>query len=63
MSTIPSGDSAPATPRRYGWEGGLGTSWSSDPDEDLAGILMTQRLASPGSPRIDLDFWASVYGA
>jgi hypothetical protein len=23
---------------------------------------MTQRLASPGSPRIDLDFWASVYG-
>jgi len=24
--------------------------------------LLTQRLASPGSPRIDLDFWASVYG-
>jgi hypothetical protein len=28
----------------------------------MVGILMTQRLASPGSPRIDLDFWASVYG-
>ena len=62
LSTIPSGDGAPATPGRYGGEGGLGTSWSSDPDEDLVGILMTQRLASPGSPRIDLDFWASVYG-
>ena len=62
LSTIPGGDATPATPRRYGWEGGLGTSWSSDPDEDMVGILMTQRLASPGSPRVDLDFWASVYG-
>jgi len=62
LSTIPGGDGALATPGRYGWEGGLGTSWSSDPDEEMVGILMTQRLASPGSPRIDLDFWASVYG-
>jgi CubicO group peptidase (beta-lactamase class C family) len=63
LSTIPGGDGVTATPGRYGWEGGLGTSWSSDPEEDMVGILMTQRLASPGSPRIDLDFWASVYGA
>jgi CubicO group peptidase (beta-lactamase class C family) len=62
LSTIPGGDGVTATPGRYGWEGGLGTSWSSDPEEDMVGILMTQRLASPGSPRIDLDFWASVYG-
>ena len=62
LSTIPGEDAAAATPGRYGWEGGLGTSWSSDPTEDMVGILLTQRLASPGSPRIDLDFWASVYG-
>ena len=62
LSTIPSDDAALATPGRYGWEGGLGTSWSSDPTEDMVGILLTQRLASPGSPRIDLDFWATVYG-
>jgi hypothetical protein len=24
---------------------------------------MTQRLAGPGSPRIDLDFWTSAYAA
>ena len=62
LSTIPGDDAAAATPGRYGWEGGLGTSWSSDPTEDMVGILLTQRLASPGSPRIDLDFWATVYG-
>jgi CubicO group peptidase (beta-lactamase class C family) len=62
LSTIPSEDAAVATPGRYGWEGGLGTSWCSDPTEDMVGILLTQRLASPGSPRIDLDFWATVYG-
>ncbi len=62
LSTKPGDDAAAATPGRYGWEGGLGTSWSSDPAGDMVGILMTQRLASPGSPRIDLDFWASVYG-
>ena len=28
---------------RYGWDGGLGTSWYSDPREEMVGILMTQR--------------------
>src|SRR5712691_1941761 len=28
---------------KYGWDGGLGTSWSSDPGEEMVGILMTQR--------------------
>ena len=63
VSTITGGDAAAATPGRYGWGGGLGTSWYSDPTEDLVGILMTQRLASPQSSRIDLDFWTSVYQA
>ena len=51
------------TPGRFGWDGGYGTSGYSDPEEDLIGILMTQRLAGPDSPGIDLDFWTSAYGA
>lgn len=43
---------------RYGWFGGLGTSWYTEPATDLVAILMTQRLP----PSIDLhnDFWVSL---
>ena len=48
----------------FGWDGGLGTSWRSDPREDLIGILMTQRAwTSPTPPDVCLDFWTSVYQA
>jgi CubicO group peptidase (beta-lactamase class C family) len=30
-----------ASPGRYGWDGGFGTTWASDPAEDLVAILMT----------------------
>jgi CubicO group peptidase (beta-lactamase class C family) len=58
VSTITGDDAAVATPARYGWEGGLGTSWSSDPTEDRVGILMTQRL--PPALPVFADFW--TYG-
>jgi CubicO group peptidase (beta-lactamase class C family) len=49
---------------RYGWDGGLGTSWYSDPREDMVGILMTQRAwTSPVPPAVCLDFWTSAYQA
>ena len=49
---------------RFGWDGGLGTSWYSDPAEDLVGILMTQRAwTSPDPPNICHNFWTSVYQA
>jgi CubicO group peptidase (beta-lactamase class C family) len=54
-------DEVAATPGRFGWDGGLGTSWYSDFDEDLVAILMTQVLGFPS--RVDLDFWTAVYGA
>jgi CubicO group peptidase (beta-lactamase class C family) len=63
VSIITSRDDVAAVPGRYGWDGGLGTSWSSDPTEDMVTILMTQRLASPQSSRIDLDFWTLAYQA
>ncbi|HYI16203.1 MAG TPA: serine hydrolase domain-containing protein, partial [Thermomicrobiales bacterium] len=37
-------DGIAATPGRYGWDGGLGTTWYSDPAEELIGIMLCQRL-------------------
>lgn len=46
---------------RFGWDGGYGTSWYSDPRQQLTGILLTQRLMdSPQPPRTFTDFWNSV---
>jgi CubicO group peptidase (beta-lactamase class C family) len=57
-------DNVFAVPGRFGWDGGYGTSWYSDPSEDLIGILMTQRLwTSPSPPDVCLDFWTSAYQA
>jgi CubicO group peptidase (beta-lactamase class C family) len=48
----------------FGWDGGLGTSWYSDPREDLVGILFTQRnWESPEPPRVCKDFWTLAYQA
>lgn len=44
----------------YGWSGGYGTTWESDPTEDVAGILLTQR-SFPNDAIA--DFWTLVYGA
>jgi CubicO group peptidase (beta-lactamase class C family) len=61
MSIFTHRDDVASAPGRFGWDGGLGTSWYSDPKEDMVGILMTQVLGFPS--RIDLDFWTSVYQA
>lgn len=44
---------------RYGWGGGLGTTWYSFPDRDLAVVLLTQRLP-PAEPLI-AAFWDAVH--
>jgi CubicO group peptidase (beta-lactamase class C family) len=57
-------DDIAAVPGRYGWDGGFGTSWASDPAEDMVGILMTQSLWTfAGPPKVHLDFWTSAYQA
>ena len=49
---------------RYGWNGGLGTLWFNDPQQELTGILLTQRLwSSPQPPDICLDFETTAYAA
>lgn len=50
-----------ATPGRYGWVGGLGTSWYNDPAEGLIAISLTQRMVDFAGPY--QDFWTSVYAA
>lgn len=48
----------------YGWDGGLGSTWSNDPREGVITVLMTNRMwASPRRPPVALDFATSVYTA
>jgi CubicO group peptidase (beta-lactamase class C family) len=57
--TVPAG-----LPRGYGWEGGSGTAWRTDPATGLTGILLTQRLmTSPEPPEAARDFWSAAYAA
>jgi CubicO group peptidase (beta-lactamase class C family) len=64
LSMVIRRDDVAAVPGRFGWDGGYGTSWASDPTEDLVAILMTQRVwDSPALPAVYLDFWTSTYQA
>lgn len=42
MSVTVAPDDAIDTPGRYGWEGGSGTVWFTDPHQDLIGIALSQ---------------------
>jgi CubicO group peptidase (beta-lactamase class C family) len=64
VSIVSRRDGVSAVPGSFGWNGGFGTSWSSDPTEGMVTILMTQRLwASPTPPEVHRDFWTSAYQA
>ena len=64
MSIVTRRDDIASVPGRYGWDGGMGTSWYSDPTEEMVTILMTQQSwTSPNPPNVCLDFWTSAYQA
>jgi CubicO group peptidase (beta-lactamase class C family) len=63
VSIITGRDNVWAVPGRFGWDGGYGTSWASDPKEDMVAIVMTQRAEFPLFSSVYLDFWTSVYQA
>jgi CubicO group peptidase (beta-lactamase class C family) len=63
VSVVTRRDDVASVPGRFGWDGGLGTFWTSDPAEDMVTILMTQRAVFPAPSGIDLDFRTSVYQA
>ena len=64
MSIVTRRDDIASVPGRYGWDGGMGTSWYSDPTEEMVTILMTQQSwTSPNPPNVCLDFWTLAYQA
>ena len=63
VSMITRRDGIAQVPGRFGWDGGFGTSWASDPGEDLVAVLMLQRLYDPTVAAINADFWTSAYQA
>jgi CubicO group peptidase (beta-lactamase class C family) len=64
MMSVPAGDGSTGVPGGFGWEGGLGTSWRTDPVIGLTGILLTQRaVTSPEPTEVVTDFWTAAYAA
>lgn len=64
MSVVTRRDNVAESVGTYGWSGGMGTLWASDPREQLICILMTQRMwSSPSPPAICLDFLTATYQA
>ena len=53
------GPRAPGTPGGYGWDGGFGTYWCSDPKRDMVALLMTQRAAFPPMSSLYREFWGT----
>src|SRR5580704_12724911 len=68
MATTSSGDTTPAPyppmPWGFGWNGGTGTAWHSDPERGLTGRPLTSRaMTSPEPPRHFVDYWKAACGA
>jgi CubicO group peptidase (beta-lactamase class C family) len=64
VSVVTRHDDLYGTVGRYGWDGGMGTSWANDPRQHMIGILMTNQMwNSPTPPDVCLDFWTSAYQA
>jgi CubicO group peptidase (beta-lactamase class C family) len=64
MSVVTKRDGLGEPVGRFGWNGGLGSVWYADPDEDMVTILMTgsaKFVLTP--PDIYRDFWTLAYQA
>lgn len=61
VSTAPSPIAANAG--RYGWDGGMGTSWANDPTSGLIGIMMTQSAGYYVAATPFTDFWGAANAA
>jgi len=64
VSIITARDDVSMVPGRYGWCGGLGTAWYSDPHEEMVTVLLTQRMwDEPRPTAVTQDFWTLAYAA
>ena len=63
MAVPATGSTAPL-PGGFGWDGGTGTTWRSNPSSGVTGILFTQRAANSPAPTLLVnDFWVAVNAA
>jgi CubicO group peptidase (beta-lactamase class C family) len=61
MAAPAAGSTGVPLPCGFGWEGGSGTTWRTNPERGVTGILLTQRqMMSPEPPPAFTDFWAGV---
>ena len=61
VSVVTRRDVVPGSIGTFGWDGGMGTSWFSDPDEELVVVRMTQcAWPSANTPKVCHDFWNSA---
>src|SRR6202035_3653240 len=68
MMSVPAAGALAAAPDGpplgYGWDGGSGTTWRTDPATGLTGILLTQRMmTSPPAPQVHRAFWPGTIAA
>ena len=63
ISTITRRHGVSMVPGRFGWDGGFGTTWSSDPQEGLVTILLLQRMFDETVINLHADFYALAYQA
>jgi CubicO group peptidase (beta-lactamase class C family) len=49
----------------YGWTGGLGSSWTNDPNHDVVGVILTTDAfaAAFPMPAVIQDIWTDVYAS
>lgn len=62
MAVVEDATSAGLPRGTYGWNGGLGTSWVSNPRSGLAAILLTQtQFTSPTPPAVHREFQRAIF--
>jgi CubicO group peptidase (beta-lactamase class C family) len=61
MAVVTQRDDVAAVPGQFGWDGGLGTLWRTDPAEDLVIVLMSQTV--PPCWSLFSDFRTLAYQA
>jgi CubicO group peptidase (beta-lactamase class C family) len=61
MSVPAAGSRPEPMPYGFGWDGGAGTTWRTNPATGVTGILLTQRqVMSPEPTAVARDFWSGV---
>jgi len=64
LSVLAKPDGLATRAGRYGWNGGLGSSWWNDPSERLIAIILSERaFESADPPKAIKEFWKSAYEA